>query len=59
MSDSALKEELSFLGNNPNKIKFKMGAVFSNTSNSTGFKFIQAADGPQAGSAIVGPFSSI
>lgn len=40
-------------------MKFKMRAVFSNTSNSTGFKFIQAADGPQAGSAIVGPFSLI
>lgn len=49
MSDSARKEELSFLGNILNKIKFKMRAVFPNTSNSTGFTIIQAADGPQAG----------
>lgn len=42
------KEELSFLGNILNKTKFKIRAVFPDTSNSTGFKSVKAFNGLQA-----------
>lgn len=48
MSDLGQMEELSFLGNILDKIKFKIRAVFPDTSNSTGSKLVWAFNGQKA-----------
>lgn len=55
MSDSGQKEELSFLGNILKKIKFKIRAVFPETSHATGSKLVEAFDGLRQKAGIVGP----